>query len=233
MEPVVEGRGMTKRYWRRWALRGVDLTLEPGQVLGLLGPNGSGKSTLIKILAGVLRPTAGEVKVLGRRPGRETKAQVAYLPDVDHLYRGMTGLEAAGFMAAFYPDFDPARAVNLLESMDVPPDQPFGQLSRGQRARVKLALTLARRADLILMDEPLSGIDVVSRSRILHAILAEYRLGEQAIILATHEIDEAEPLFDRVVFLREGQEVLTGAAEDLRAQRRKSIEDIYREVCAG
>ncbi len=229
MTPAVEARGLTKRFLGRWALRGVDLTLEAGRVLGLLGPNGSGKSTLIKILAGVLRPTAGEVRVLGRRPGWETKARVAYLPDVDHLYRDMNGNEAIGFMTAFFPDFQGERARSLMEFLAVPPEQPFGQMSRGQRARFKLALTLARRADLLLLDEPLSGIDVVSRGRILNAILSEYRLGEQAVILATHEIDEAEALFDQVVFLREGQVILTGTAEDLRARRRKSIEDIYRE----
>lgn len=232
MASVVDARGVTRRFSGRWALRGIDLTLEPGQVMGLLGPNGSGKSTLIKILAGVQRPTAGDVLVLGRRPGRETKGRVAYLPDVDHLYRGMTGHEAIGFMAAFFPDFDEGRARSLLEPMGVPPEQPFGQLSRGLRARLKLVLTLARRAGLLLLDEPLSGIDVVSRGRILQAILAEYRLDEQAIILATHEIGEAEALFDRVVFLREGEVVLAGRAEDLRAERRKSIEDIYREEYA-
>lgn len=199
MGAVVEVRGLTKRFPGRWALRGVDLALDPGQVLGILGPNGSGKSTLLKVLAGVLRPTAGTVLVLGRRPGRETKGRVAHLPDVDHLYQGMTGRQA---------------------------------LSRGLRARFKLALALARRAGLLLLDEPLAGIDVVSRGRILNAILAEYRLGEQAILLATHEIAEAEALFDRVAFLREGLVVLEGAAEELRARRGKSVEDIYREEFA-
>jgi ABC-2 type transport system ATP-binding protein len=233
MTLAVETHAVTKKFpGVGWALQGVDLSLEPGHILGFLGPNGSGKSTFLKILAGIQRATSGQVLVLGLSPGIVTKRRAAYLPEIDHLYRWMTARDAIRFMLAFYKDFDANRASRLLQSLDVPPGQAFGQLSRGQRARLKLVLTLARQADLLLLDEPLSGIDLLSRDRILNAILAEYRIEDQAIIMATHQIAEAEALFDRVAFIRDGRVLLEGAADDLRAARGRSIEDIYREEFA-
>ena len=228
----VEVRQLTKRFGNVWALRGMDLSLNAGRVLGLVGPNGAGKSTFIKILAGVQRPTAGQVMLTGLRPGLETKRHVAYLPEADHIYPAMTPQRAITFMSTFFEDFDDNRATRLFDALKVPSRQSYGGLSRGQRARFKLALTLARRASLLLLDEPLAGIDVVSRDRILSTILGEYRTENQAIILATHEIGEAEALFDEVLLLDEGKVALSGAADDLRAQRGQSIEGIYREVFA-
>lgn len=232
MPAPVEVRQLTKRFGNVWALRGIDLSLSTGRVLGLLGPNGAGKSTFIKILAGVQRPTAGQVMLMGLRPGLETKRHVAYLPEVDHIYPAMTPQRAITFMGTFFEDFDDDRATQLFDALKVPGRQTYGALSRGQRARFKLAITLARQAPLLLLDEPLAGVDVVSRDHILSTILGEYRTENQAIILATHEIGEAEALFDEVIFLDEGKAVLSGAADDLRAQRGKSVEGIYREVFA-
>ncbi len=231
MTPIVEVRELTKRFGFRgpWALRGLTLTIEPGQILGLLGPNGMGKSTFIKILAGVQRPTSGTVAVLGLRPGLETKRHVAYLPEVDHLFPEYNASQMTHFMATFFADFNVTRATGLVDSLHIPRDQPFRTLSRGQRGRLKLAMTLGRDARLYLLDEPLAGIDLASRDQILHTILSEYRQGEQTVLLATHEIAEAETLFDQVVFLREGRVSLSGAAEELRAQRGLSIADIFRQ----
>lgn len=231
MTPIVEVQELTKRFGFRgpWALRGLTLTIEPGQIMGLLGPNGMGKSTFIKILAGVQRPTSGTVAVLGLRPGLETKRHVAYLPEVDHLFPEYNAGQMTRFMATFFEDFNVTRANGLIDSLHIPRDQSFRTLSRGQRSRLKLAMTLGRDAHLYLLDEPLAGIDLVSRDQILHTILSEYRQAEQTVLLATHEIAEAETLFDQVVFLRGGRIGLSGRAEDLRAQRGLSIVDIFRQ----
>lgn len=198
----------------------------------MLGPNGSGKSTLLKILAGVQRPTSGVISVLGQPPSRDTKRRAAYVPEVDQYYPSMTGRRAVRFLAACFPGFDSHRAFGLLEVLAVAADEPFGSLSRGHRARFKLALALARQAELLLLDEPLAGIDVLSRGRILHAILNEYRVGEQTMILATHELHVAEGLFDRVVLLKEGRILLADLADQLRDLRGQSIEDIFKEEYA-
>lgn len=229
---LVEIDGLQKHYFRARALDGVDLRVFRGEILGLLGPNGSGKSTLLKSIAGLIRPTAGRVLIAGRPPSAATRALVAYLPETDHLYAWMTVRETLDFVSAFFADWDAERATALLEFMKLDAERRVGDLSKGQRARLKLVLALARRAPLVLLDEPLSGIDPPSRARILGAIAGEYRLGEQTVILATHAVAEAEGLFDRVLFLREGRVALCGTAEDLRAGHGRSIQDLWERVYA-
>lgn len=225
---AIEVRALCKRYGRTWALRGIDFRLEEGMVLGLLGPNGSGKSTLLRILAGVGRPTSGEVRVLGQAPGRATKARVAFVPEVEHIYRWMRVADALKFQEGFFADFRPARALELLEFMGLDQAAPVGSLSRGQRARLKLVLALARDARLVLLDEPFAGIDPPSRERILQGLLRAYR-EDRTMVIATHVVGEAEKLFDRVVFLSRGEVFLSGEAEELRQRHGKSIEQIFRE----
>jgi ABC-2 type transport system ATP-binding protein len=227
---VVETRDVSKRFGERWALREVSFSVDRGEIVGVLGPNGSGKSTLLKLLAGVQRPTLGLISVLGQPPGLGTKRRVAYLPETDHYYPSMTGRRAVRFLRTFFPNLDPHLALSLLHFLGVSPDEPFGSLSRGHRARFKLAMALARRAELLLLDEPLAGIDGLSRERILRAILHEYRAGEQTLLLATHELHVAEGIFDRVILLKEGRIALAGPADQLRDDRGQSIEEIAREV---
>lgn len=214
------------------ALRGVTMELPAGQIIGLLGPNGSGKSTMLKLMVGLHRPTAGVVTVAGRAPDRSTKAQVAYLPEVDHLYGWMTVKEAIRFVRAFYDDWDEERARALVDFMNLEPGKKVAHLSKGMRARLKLVLALARSARLVLLDEPLSGIDPPSRSRIVQAILSEYKFGEQTIVLSTHEVLEAEPLFERLIMLEGGRIKLDGDAEELRQQYGRSIQGIMEHIFA-
>lgn len=230
MTSVIEVRDLEKRYGFRgpWALRGLTLSVGTGKIVGLLGPNGMGKSTFIKILAGVGRPTSGDVTVFGMHPGIETKRRVAYLPEVDYLFPEFNVREMSNFMSTFFDDFDIERASTLIDSLKVPRDQSFKTLSRGQRGRFKLAMTLGRDARLVLLDEPLAGIDLVSRDRILNTILREYGDGERTMLLATHEIAEAETLFDEVIFLKNGRVHLAGPADGLRAERGVSIADLFR-----
>lgn len=225
---VIEVMALRKRYGRTWALRGIDLQVEEGRVLGLLGPNGSGKSTLLRILAGVGHPTSGEVRVLGQAPGRATKARVAFVPEVEHIYHWMRVADALKFQENFFADFQPTRARELLEFMGLDRATPVSSLSKGQRARLKLVLALGRDARVVLLDEPFSGIDPPSRERILQGLLMAYR-EDRTMVISTHLVGEAEKLFDRVVFLSGGEIFLAGEAEELRQRHRKSIEQIFRE----
>lgn len=227
---AVRFSGVVKRFPGADALKGIDVEIPEGQIIGLLGPNGSGKSTMLKLIAGLYRPNQGEVRVFGRAPDRTTKAQVAYVPEVDHLYPWMTAEAALKFMAPFFADWDAERAVRLLEVLQLPPKAKVGKMSKGMRARLRLITALARSTRLILLDEPLSGIDPPSRTRIADALLSEYQESAQTVVLSTHEVLEAEHLFDRLIFLEQGRIKLEGDAEDLRQQFGTSVQGMFEEV---
>lgn len=230
--PVVQFDTVTKRYGRTHALSGLSVTVERGLITGLLGPNGSGKSTMLKLIAGLVQPTGGAVLVDCERPSIKTKARIAYLPEIDYLYNWMSVAETVRFMSSFYRDWDAGRARALLDFMHLPTSSAVGKLSRGMRARLKLVLAMARNAHLVLLDEPLSGIDPPSRSRIVKAIAGEYRSGEQTIVFSTHEVMESEGMFDRVMLLEEGRLKLEGNADEIRREHGRSIQGLLEEVYA-
>lgn len=225
---LVSLEGVHKRYGGREGVEGISLALPAGQAVGLLGLNGAGKTTLLKLMAGLLWPDRGRVEVLGHPP-RLARARIAYLPERDGLPAWLTPWEAARMMAGLYPDFRPRRYREVLDFLEVP-GRPLKALSKGQRARLALALVLAREAPLYLLDEPLGGLDLISRDRILKALVREWR-EEATLVLSTHEVAEAEGLFDRVLFLREGRLLLDLGAEEVRA-RGLSVADLFKEVLA-
>lgn len=227
---LVEMNGVVKRFPGADALRGIDLKIESGKIYGLLGPNGSGKSTLLKCIAGLLRPDQGQLKVFGLEPGRESKAKTAYLPEVDYLYRWMRVGEMLDLTAAMYSDWQAERVNELLEFMNLQRDQKINGLSKGMRARLKLVMAMNRKADLVLLDEPLSGLDPSSRGRIIDAILQEFRNDHQSLILSTHEVGETENVFDSVIFLDNGIIKFNENADELRKTKNMSINDLFREV---
>ncbi|WP_027894232.1 ATP-binding cassette domain-containing protein [Calidithermus chliarophilus] len=218
---------VTKRYGGREGLHDVSLELPQGQALGLLGLNGAGKTTLLKLLAGLLVPSQGSVEVLGGRP-RAMRAHVAYLSDAE-TYPWLSPADGERLMGGLYPDFNRARYRELLGFLEVP-SRPSRALSRGQKARLRLAMALAREARLFLLDEPLAGIDVISRDRILKTLVRQWR-EDATLVLSTHEVAEAEGIFDRAVFLKDGRVVLDAGAEELRA-RGKSVRETFVEVLA-
>lgn len=227
---IVEIKDVSKRYFRTLALDNVSLSIEKGKIVGLLGPNGSGKSTLLKAICGLVKPSKGTILVDGKRPSVKTKERISYLPEIDHLYSWMTVGETLNFVSTFYNDWQQERAEDLLEFMGLTKDLKVGNLSKGMRGRLKLVISLARSVPLVLLDEPLSGIDPPSRSRILESIVSEYRIGEQTIVLSTHEVSEAEKVFEDVIFLNKGNVALYDSAENLRASYGSSIEELWEEV---
>lgn len=224
--------GLRKKYSRVEALKGLDLALPQGEIWGLLGPNGSGKSTLLKCIVGLVFPDGGDIKVLGQAPSRHVKAQIAFVPEVENLYRWMTIRQVIDFTAAFYDDWQEERVPELLDFMRLDSSKKVSSLSKGMRARLKLILALSRKAPLILLDEPFSGIDPASRDRIVEGIVRQFKSEEQTMIISTHAVGDTEQLFDGVVFLDEGTINLKGNAEDMRRQYGKSINDLFKEVFA-
>lgn len=229
MDNILSLQNLSKTYTGVPALKDVSLTLEAGRILGILGPNGSGKTTLMKIVAGILQPTSGEVRIQGHSPGPQTKSVVSYLPDIHHLPSWMKILGMIDYFDKFFLDFDPARAFALLDRLGINPKHKVTTLSKGMQEKLRLSLVLARQAKLYLMDELLEGIDPVARMRTIDTILENFR-PECSLIVSTHLITEVEKLLDDVIFLREGEIALSGSSETLRREKTKSIEGLYKEI---
>ncbi len=230
-EPMmIELKGVSKRYLLKQALTDIDLQIKKGSIVGLLGPNGSGKSTLLKMAAGLIYPSSGTIRVHGREPDVHNKNQVAYLPEIDHLYGWMTVTETLRFISSFYSDWQADKAAEMLVTMDLDGSQKVKNLSKGMRARLKLIAALSRNVPLVLLDEPFSGIDPPSRSKIIRSIINEYESGEQTIVLSTHSVNESEPMFDDVIFLHNGRVKIYDSAENLRSAYGCSLENIWEKV---
>ncbi|CAB1248203.1 ABC transporter ATP-binding protein [Clostridium sp. MT-14] len=229
METILKCTDLKKYYFRKIALNGLNLEIKRGRIMGLLGPNGSGKTTFLKIVAGILRPSSGEIFINGNKPGRKTKAQVSYLPDRDYLYKWMRISDAIDFFKDMYDDFDEGKAKELLEFMDLNEDSKVKELSKGMSEKLYLTLVLSRKSQLYVLDEPLGGVDPTTREKILDAILKNYT-EDSSILITTHLVSDIERLFDDVAFISEGKIILFGNAEELRSEKKMSIDEIYREV---
>lgn len=229
MAEILSASNLSKSYFRKKALKDINLNLEEGKILGLLGENGSGKTTFLKIIAGILRKSGGEVQICGQKPGVKTKSIVSYLPDKNYLYKWMTIGDAVQFFKDFYTDFNEKKCEELLKFMKLEKDLKVTELSKGMVEKLNLSLVLSRDAKLYVLDEPLGGVDPVAREQILDAIVKQYS-EESSIIITTHLVKDIERIFDEVAFIKGGEIVLQGNAEDLRIENNKSIDELYREV---
>ena len=231
MAPIVQCMGLTKTYGRKIALNQIYLNMERSRIIGLLGPNGSGKTTLIKIMNGLLKPTAGEVLINGQRPGIDTKLRISYLPERTYLNPGMKVIEIVRYFQDFYPDFRMDRAYDMLSRLQIQPDERLKNLSKGTKEKVQLILVMSRDADLYILDEPIAGVDPASRDYILHTIVSNYNRNA-SILLSTHLLSDVENILDDVIFIKYGSIVLQASAEQIRQNEHKSIDRFFREVFA-
>ncbi|NLX02363.1 MAG: ABC transporter ATP-binding protein [Syntrophomonadaceae bacterium] len=226
---MIEFKNVSKSFGSTVALNDVSLVFPRGKIIGLFGPNGAGKSTSIKLIMGLNRPDRGEVRVDGENP-QNKKQDMAYLPEIDHLYPWMNIAQAADFTRTFYADWDEGKYRELIKFLNLQEDMKISKISKGQRAKTKLLLTVSRRAPYLLMDEPLSGIDILTREEIINTLIRDFREGEQTIIISTHEIAEVESLVDEVIFLDRGKVKISGNAEDLRVERNMSLVELMKEA---
>lgn len=229
MTAVLECKGLSKSYGSLQALEDVNLTIEPGRVVGLLGPNGSGKTTLIKLANGLLTPDGGEILVRGKAPCAETKAAVSYLPDKVHLPEWMTVAQLMELYAEFYADFDRERCADMIGRLNLPEKQRLGQMSKGTKEKVQLILVMSRRAKLYLLDEPIGGVDPATRDYILDTIIRNYD-PEAAVVISTHLISDVENVLDEVIFVNGGKVVLQSGVDEIREKHGKSVDALFREV---
>lgn len=226
---MLQCQNLRKTYGSKVAVGNITTTIVPGKIYALLGSNGSGKTTFMKMVAGLVKPSSGEISFCGMPIGPESKKYIAYMPTEGFFYSYMTCRDAGKFYKDFYQDFDENKYYYLLQEMNLDPNIKVSKMSSGMVAKAKLALTLARNASIIMLDEPLNGIDIIARDKIIETVLKNAS-PNNAIIMSSHLVDELEKIIDYAIFVRHGDVVMQGDAEALRTHYQRSIVDMYREI---
>ncbi|CEH28835.1 spermidine/putrescine ABC transporter ATP-binding protein [Aneurinibacillus migulanus] len=202
---LVKFQHVSKKYQSKVAVHNISFELPRGKIIGLIGTNGSGKSTMLKLMAGLIRPTRGMVMINGEQIKRRIPEQVSFLPDGDHLYPFYTVQQTIDVFSSIYSDFDKKKAIEMLTFMELPGDQFIKVLSKGNKGRLKIILALSRQVPLILMDEPLSGLDPIVRNSIIKSLISFIDVERQTVIMSTHEVAEVEPILDMAVLIHNGE----------------------------
>lgn len=227
--PILECKALSKRYGKVQALEDVNLSIEPGRVVGLLGPNGSGKTTLIKIANGLLTASSGEILIDGKAPGVDSRKIVSYLPDRMYFAEWMSVKQLMDFYGDFYADFDREKAKEMLQRLGIEDSQKIKQMSKGTREKAQLIMVMSRKAGLYLLDEPIGGVDPATRDYILETIIKNYN-PSASVIISTHLIADVEQVLDDVVFINRGKVVLQSSVDDIREKQNMSVDAYFREV---
>ena len=224
---MLEIQNLTRRYMTRTAVDGVTLSLEAGKTYALLGPNGSGKTTLMKMIAGLTKPTSGRIEFDGAPVGVRTKAQIAYMPTENYFYNYMSIADAGRYYADFFKDFDARRFAEALERMDLDPKDKIRQLSSGMSAKLRLALILSRAAKLMMFDEPLNGVDILTRAQVVDEIVRN-RASGRTMLISTHLVDELDPYIDCAIYMKNGVVALMGSRAELAEQG--TLTELYLKI---
>ncbi|MDR6939321.1 ABC transporter ATP-binding protein [Arcanobacterium hippocoleae] len=211
------------------ALHQVNLAIPKGQIVGLMGENGCGKTTLLKILAGAVLDYEGTVLLNTQRPGVLTKSRTSFLSDSLSVPNRLTGIQVAQMYQDFFSDFDQEKALEKLRYFGVPIDRAAATLSKGQVEKMQIAMAMSRKADLYLLDEPLSGVDPAARDQILHGILNDFN-PESTMIISTHLIQDIEAIVSYAVFMNDGKIRLAGDADGLREKHGTGLDQLFREM---
>jgi ABC-2 type transport system ATP-binding protein len=218
VEPVVTTRALSKRYGDVWALRDLDLEVRRGEVLGYLGPNGAGKTTTLRLLLGLIAPTAGSATIFGLDVQREALAvhrRLAYVPGDVNLWPSLTGRETLALLGRVQGQVDPAYRDALIARFDFDPSKKTRAYSKGNRQKLALIAALMSRADLLILDEPTSGLDPLMEQTFRECV-AEAKQAGQTVLLSSHILSEVEALCDRVAILRRGELLQVGTLAELR-----------------
>jgi ABC-2 type transport system ATP-binding protein len=219
MTAVIETHALGKRYRRLWALSDCTLSVPAGHVVGLVGPNGAGKTTLLGLATGMLAPTAGTIEVLGGRPaaGPAQLARIGYLAQDAPVYAGLSVADHLKLGARLNPGWDAGLARGRLERLDLDPRQKAGSLSGGQRAQLALTLAVAKRPELLILDEPVASLDPLARREFLQDLMEATADQELSVVLSSHLIGDMERVCDYVIVLVGSRVRVAGPVEDLLA----------------
>lgn len=227
--PVLQITNLHKSYGSHSVLEGVSFCIPRGKIVGLLGPNGCGKSTIMKLIAGLILLSKGEILIDGMAPGQKTKSLISYLPERSYLNDWMRISDLLSFFHDFYSDFDLERAKQMLADLNIALNDRLKTMSKGTKEKVQLVLVMSRRARLYLLDEPIGGVDPAARDYILNTILKNFE-EDSSILISTHLIQDVEAVFDRALFLNQGKIVIDGEVDEIREKYGKSIDGLFREV---
>ncbi len=219
---VIECSGLAKRYRRTWALRDCGLAIPEGHVVALVGPNAAGKTTLLNLAAGLLRPTAGDIAVLGgQRPGSDAaRVGIAFVAQDAPLYGHLPAADMLRLAGNLNVDWDYDRALARLVTLRIPPDRKVRALSGGQRAQLALTIALAKRPRLLILDEPLASLDPLARHELMGSLMSEVAEEGMSVVFSSHVVAELEQIADYLVVLNGGQLQLAGGVEDLLSMHR-------------
>ena len=225
MSTALEANGLGKRYGRHWALRDCSLALPTGRIAALVGPNGAGKSTLLHLAVGLLRPDAGSVRVLGGAPGsdRELLSRIGFVAQDAPLYADFTGAELITMGSKLNGRWDATLARERLGQLGIPLDRRVGKLSGGQKAQVALTLALAKQPDLLLLDEPVAGLDPLARREFLQALMGSVAEHGTTVLLSSHLLGDLERVCDYLILLQSGHLQVLGPVDDLLAAHKVLI----------
>ena len=226
---ILESNEATKKYGGKTAVDHVSLKLESGLVYAMLGPNGSGKTTWMKMAAGLVKPTSGEILYQNQPIGKESKKEIAYMSTEPYFYNWMSVADVGKYYADFFEDFSMEKYQQMIARMELTEDMKAKKLSSGMMAKLKIAVTMARKAKIYLLDEPLNGIDLLARDEIMKSIL-EAVDPDVTLVVSSHLVDELERVADAALFMKDGHLVEQCMVEELRISRHKSVVDLYREI---
>lgn len=230
---MLKCENLVKVYSGCRAVDGLNLELDAGRIYALLGPNGSGKSTFMKMVVGLIKPTEGKIYLDGEKISDKTRARITYMPTENYFYNYMRIKDIASFYKDFYNDFDEDRMYGLLDRMELHFDGKVRNMSTGMLAKLKVAVAMARNSRVILLDEPLNGIDIIAREHVMNTITG-YNNEDKIIIVSSHLVDELEHAAGGAVFIKDGRVVMAGNTEDIRSYNdNKSLVDLYKEIYGG
>jgi ABC-2 type transport system ATP-binding protein len=235
MTALIRTVGLTKDYGRRRGLAGLDLEVHQGEVYGFLGPNGAGKSTTIRILVDLIRPTTGVVELLGEVPSRGgpvLRRRIGYLPGDFVVSGGQPARELLAYLAHLRGGVAPGRIETLAERLDLDLSARIGSLSRGNRQKVGVVQAFMHEPELLVLDEPTTGLDPLMQQRFL-ALVAEARANGQTVFMSSHVLSEVQQSADRVGMVREGVMVAVEAVEELRQRAVRRVEVRFDEPIAA
>lgn len=226
---MLECKELTKWFGSREAVADLTLNLDRGKIYGLLGENGSGKTTWMKMVAGLTRPGRGEIIYQGHPLDYTDKGKIAYMATEPFFYDFMTVRDVGEYYEAFFKDFDRKKYEDLLGKMGLTQELKVRNLSSGMSAKLKLAATLSRNAELYLLDEPLNGIDYKAREEIVNLILEEAD-GENTFVISTHLLEEIESFIEYAIFIKDGHLIDKINLESERMKSGRSLTELYVEL---
>lgn len=220
---MIQIDNVSKRYSLRKALDNCTVTINKGKIIGIIGENGSGKTTLVKILAGLMKPSKGVVRIDEKLVNRHIGERVAFLSDREYFYDYFSIEQVIHFYGTQFPDFNREKAIEMLSLMKIDQTRKISHLSKGNKTRIKIIVTLAREVPYIIVDEPFSGLDPLVRKTIVNGMLQFVDLDKQTLIMTTHELAEVEAILDEVLLMKQGKIIAYEAVEKIREQENMDV----------